>query len=216
MGSRAVIVLCKDVETAAHRFKVNDGGSGIIYTRTGRRFFENKASESEILARLQTVLTKTNFWDDLNTDWVCLDTELMPWSAKAQKLLEEQYAPVGRAGRNGLAEALASIQAATATINNAADEAGQSGQGIDLSVLLERYQARRDALERYTDAYRRYCWDVKCLDDYRIAPFHILAMEGKTLYGENHIWHMEAIEKYIAGIDPVFMATGCMSACLGF
>jgi len=205
MGSRAVIVLCKDVETAARRFKANDGGSGIIYTRTGRRFFEDKSSESAILARLRTVLTKTNFWDDLNTEWVCLDTELMPWSAKAQKLLEEQYAPVGRAGRSGLAMTLESIQGASAALNNTAVETGQSG--IDLSILLERYQARNDALERYTDAYRRYCWDVKCLDDYRIAPFHILATEGKTWYGQNHIWHMETIEKYIAGVDPVFIAT---------
>ena len=207
MGSRAVIVLCKDVETAARRFKVNDGSQGIIYTRTGRRFFEDKSSESAILARLHTVLNKTNLWDDLNTDWVCLDTELMPWSAKAQKLLEEQYAPVGRAGRSGLAEVLVSIQTASATLINAAVETESPGQGIDLSALIERFQTRYDALELYTDAYRRYCWDVKCLDDYRIAVFHILATEGKTWYGENHIWHMETIEKYIAGVDPVFMAT---------
>ena len=208
MGSRAVIVLCKDVETAARRFKVNDNTSGIIYTRTGRHFFEDNSTETAILARLQTVLIKSNFWNDLNTDWVCLDTELMPWSAKAQKLLEEQYAPVGRAGRSGLAAALETIREASATLNNAAAETEvQASRGIDLSVLLERNQARADALELYTDAYRRYCWDVKCLDDYRIAAFHILATEGKTWCGENHMWHMETITKYITGIDPIFMAT---------
>jgi protein phosphatase len=60
---------------------------------------------------------------------------------------------------------------------------------------------------RYTDAYRRYCWDVKSLDDYRIAPFHILATEGKTWNTENHLFHIESIAKYMTGSDPVFMAT---------
>ncbi|MDR0433960.1 MAG: hypothetical protein LBH21_02715 [Gracilibacteraceae bacterium] len=40
-----------------------------------------------------------------------------------------------------------------------------------------------------------------------MAPFHILAIEGKTWRGENHIWHMETIAKYITGTDPIFMAT---------
>lgn len=39
MGSRAVIILCKTPETAVRRFGIADGTRGIIYTRTGRRFF---------------------------------------------------------------------------------------------------------------------------------------------------------------------------------
>ena len=197
MGSRAVIVLCKDADTAARGFKVNDGSFGIIYTRTGRHFFDDAETQNIILTRLQTVLTNSGFWNDFNTDWVCLDTELMPWSAKAQKLLEEQYAPVGRAGRSGLASAIGAIGKAAVL---------HSGNP-ELSVLLERYRTRADALDLYTDAYRRYCWDVNSLDDYRIAPFHILATEGKTWCDENHIWHMETIAKYMTGIDHIFMVT---------
>jgi protein phosphatase len=81
-------------------------------------------------------------------------------------------------------------------------------QNAGLSMLLKRYHNRAAALNLYTDAYRRYCWDVHSLDDYRIAPFHILATEGKTWCGENHIWHMETIARYMAsGIDQIFMAT---------
>ncbi|MDR0435102.1 MAG: polynucleotide kinase-phosphatase, partial [Gracilibacteraceae bacterium] len=200
MGSRAVIVLCKDAETAARRFRVNDGSFGIIYTRTGRRFFDDGVTENVILTRLQTVLANSDFWNDFSTDWVCLDTELMPWSAKAQKLLEEQYASVGRAGRSGLASVVDTINKAAAVLGNrSVDIEAQSSQKADLFALLERYKNRADALHLYTDAYRRYCWDVKSLDDYRIAPFHILAIEGKTWRGENHIWHMETIAKYITG-----------------
>jgi protein phosphatase len=37
------------------------------------------------------------FWEQFHTDWICLDAELMPWSAKAQELLRQQYAAVGSA-----------------------------------------------------------------------------------------------------------------------
>ena len=208
MGSRAVIVLCKNAEAAHRRFKVSDGSCGIIYTRTGRHFFDDAKIEDTILTRLQNVLTASGFWDDFNTDWVCLDTELMPWSAKAKKLLEEQYVPLGRAGRSALAQAIDAVKKAEAALcgKNAETEA-QSSQNADLSALLKRCQARADALNLYTDAYRRYVWDVRGFDDYRIAPFHILAAEGGTLFEKNHMWHMETIAKYMTGSDPVFAAT---------
>jgi len=61
-------------------------------TRTGRHFFDDMQLEAELIDRVRKVLDKSGFWGDFNTDWVCLDCELMPWSAKAQKLLEEQWA----------------------------------------------------------------------------------------------------------------------------
>jgi protein phosphatase len=122
----------------------------------------------------------------------------MPWSAKAQKLLEDPYAPAGRAGRGGLWAAVEAIQKAQDALGD---------KKADLPELSERYRERAKALDLYVDAYRRYCWDVKSIDDYRIAPFHILATENKTWLGENHIWHMETIAKYMASTDPIFVAT---------
>jgi protein phosphatase len=208
MGSRAVIVLCKDRETAVKRFGVADNSFGIIYTRTGRHFFDDAETENAILTRLQNVLSDSSFWKDFNTDWVCIDAELMPWSAKAQALLKEQYAPVGRAGRNGLAMSANAISNAAKTLGEKQiDAETQDEQSVDLQQLLEKYSKREEALSLYTDAYRRYCWEVNSIDDYRIAPFHILATEGKTWNTENHISHMENIAKYMTGGDPVFIAT---------
>ncbi|MDR2560761.1 MAG: polynucleotide kinase-phosphatase [Holophagales bacterium] len=210
MGSRAVLVLCKNLETAARRFKVNDGSFGIIYTRTGRHFFDNGEIENVILARLQNALAASNFWNDLQTDWVCFDAELMPWSAKAQKLLEEQYAPVGRSGRTGLASVIKAIESTSDSLEKNAANVESAAQNVSLPDLLKRFQSRADALNLYTDSYRRYCWNVNGMDDYRIAPFHLLATEGKTWFGENHMWHMETIAKYMVGADPIFMATSHM------
>ena len=217
MGSRAVIVLCKDTETAARRFGACDDRFGIVYTRTGRPFFDDLKTETEILTRLQNALTASSFWTDFDTDWICVDAELMPWSVKARALLEEQYAPAGRAGRGGLAKAANAVNDAIKTLaaNQSASQANlRANAGVNLELLLERLSEREQSLALYTTAYRRYCWDVKSIDDYRIAPFHILATEGKTWNSENHVSHMEAITKYMTGTDPVFIATNYMTVHL--
>jgi protein phosphatase len=206
MGSRAVIVLCKNNETAAKRFGITDNRFGIIYTRTGRPFFEDMETENAILSRLQNALGASSFWNDFETDWVCLDAELMPWSAKAQALLKEQYAPAGCAGRKSLSSAVNAVKNAVTSLE-ASGKKQEENPGIDLNELLAKYSKREEALVLYTEAYRRYCWDVKTIDDYRIAPFHILATEGKTWNTENHLWHMSGISKYITGTDLIFIAT---------
>ncbi|MDR0464903.1 MAG: polynucleotide kinase-phosphatase [Treponema sp.] len=215
MGSRAVIVICKNSESAAKRFSVTDDSFGVIYTRTGRPFFDKSncdewQTENTILTRLKNALSSSLFWEDFNTDWVCIDAELMPWSAKAASLLKDQYAPAGRSGRVSLSMSVNAIENAAKTLENSQiTVSAPKAQSVDLNMLLNKFRKREEALALYTDAYRRYCWDVKTTDDYRIAPFHILATEGKVWNTENHITHMERIKKYMAGneSDPLFIAT---------
>ncbi|MDR1080385.1 MAG: polynucleotide kinase-phosphatase [Deltaproteobacteria bacterium] len=215
MGSRAVVVCSRDAGSAARRFGVGDGSSGIVHTRTGRHFFDDPADRDAILSRLRASLDASGFWERFSTDWVCLDCEIMPWSAKAQKLLEDRYAAVGRAGRTGLAAVGETIARAIETLSAAAPPDGASAPSLspppapmlDLSGLLERFRAREDALESYVNAYRRYCWDVKGPEDYRIAPFHLLATEGRIWFSESHLWHMKTLGEFVAGRDPVFIAT---------
>jgi protein phosphatase len=49
MGSRAVVVVCRDEEVARRRFGIVDDGAGIVYTRTGRRFFDDPGVEQGLL-----------------------------------------------------------------------------------------------------------------------------------------------------------------------
>lgn len=112
MGSRAVLVICKDEETATKRFGVQNEGIGVCYTRTGRNFFNDAEIEKAFIGRVNQCLTNTNFWEKFNTDWVCLDAELMPWSAKAQALLKDQYASVGAAASGALPEVERALQLA--------------------------------------------------------------------------------------------------------
>lgn len=193
MGSRAVVIVCRDEDAARRRFGVDDEGIGIVYTRTGRRFFADTALEAELLARLQAAIGAAGIWEAFETDWVCLDAELMPWSAKAEELLRHQYAAVGSAARASLAEAVAALEQAAAR-----------GQGAD---LLERYRSRAEATERYVDAYRRYCWDVASVADLKLAPFHLLATEGAVHTDRDHVWHMETLARICAADEEVLLAT---------
>lgn len=209
MGSRAVIILCRTSTAADKRFGIKDGSRGIIYTRKGRRFFEDPDMETMILDRLYYVLTENRFWADFQTDWVCLDTEIMPWSEKAQALLKSQYGPVGKAGREALKAAIGAIDSA---YRYAADhphkaETKMPERTTELQDLSIRFKEKQTAVDSYVEAYRRYCWSVHDSEDLRIAPFHLLACEGKVFSDEKHNWHMEMIKKYCVGSDPVFMET---------
>ncbi len=194
MGSRAVVIVCRDEAEARRRFGVEDEGSGICVTRTGRRFFDNAALESELLSRVRAALAATAFWDQFQTGWVCLDCELMPWSAKAQELLRNQYAAVGSASRAALAEAIPILESASARDAAAAP-------------LLTRYRDRAANAALYVEAYRRYCWPVHSVDDLRLAPFHILATEGGVHVDRPHLWHMEKIADLCRASDGLLLAT---------
>ena len=48
-------------------------------------------------------------------------------------------------------------------------------------------------VDRYTDAWRRYCWPVMSVADLRLAPFHVLATEGALHTAKDHRWHLDQI-----------------------
>lgn len=194
MGSRAVVVVCRDEAAAVRRFGVTTGETGVVYTRTGRRFFEECEVETALLDHVRAAVTAANLWDELKTDWLLLDCELMPWSAKAQALLREQYAAVGAAATVGLRETLAALGPARA-ISAGADE------------LLARYADRAEMAAKFVEAYGRYCWPVAGLSDLRLAPFHLLATERGVHSDQNHLWHMDIARRLAEHGGPVLMAT---------
>jgi protein phosphatase len=196
MGSRAVVVLCRDVAIARERFGITTGEIGLLYTRTGRRFFNDEALESRLLDRLRLALTSAGFWDRFQTGWVCLDCELMPWSAKAQELLRGQYAAVGAAASASLPAAIAALSQASARLAGEAQLVATSHR--------EHTEQRLTAIEHYVAAYHQYCWNVASLDDLKLAPFHLLATEGKTHVDQNHVWHMDVLADVCAS-DPKFL-----------
>ena len=198
MGSRAIVVLCRDAAAAAKRFGVpEDGSGGVVYTRTGRPFFatpETAGFEDALLARLRAAADRSDLWGRLDTDWLCLDCELMPWSAKAEDLVRSHYQPVADAAGLALAQATAALEAATA-------------RGLDSKGLLERFKERAGMTRDYAGAFGHYNWPVRTVDDLKLAPFHLLATEGAVHDDKDHGWHMSEVQRLCAD-ETIYAPTG--------
>ncbi|MFC7930435.1 polynucleotide kinase-phosphatase [Streptomyces cinereoruber] len=173
MGSRAVALVCRDADAARERFGA-DGVTGALHTRTGRPFFDDPAVTEEVLARLRAAIGAAGLWEELDTDWLLLDGELMPWSLKSAGLLRAQYAAVGAASGAVLPGAVDALRRAV--------ERGVEG----LDGLLDRQRERTVDAEAFTAAYRRYCWPTEGLEGVRFAPFQLLAARGRSLAAVPH------------------------------
>ncbi|GGW65898.1 polynucleotide kinase-phosphatase [Streptomyces caelestis] len=191
MGSRAVALVCRDAETARKRFGV-DGPTGSLYTRTGRPFLDDASLTEEILDRVRTAIGDAGLWDELAAsnsasgagDWLLLDAELMPWSLKASGLLRSQYAAVGAASGAVFPGALAALE-------------GAAARGVDVAALLSRTRERSADAAAFTEAYRRYCWTTDGLDGVRLAPFQILAVQGRSLAGLPHDEQLALLDRIV-------------------
>ena len=204
MGSRAVLLACRDEETAQARFGVPDGMPGALYTRTGRPLLgparkpagerSRAALTRQLLDAVRAGIGAAGLWDELGTGWVLLDCELMPWSVKAGDLLRHQYAAVGAAARAALPEAARLLAEAAA-------------RGVDVAALAARTTARAANAEAFTAAYRRYCWAVNGLDGVRLAPFQILATEGAVYHERDHSWHLSLADRLAAAAPELITVT---------
>ncbi|GHE32528.1 MULTISPECIES: polynucleotide kinase-phosphatase [Streptomyces] len=187
MGSRAVALVCRDAAAAAERFGVPggpEGPTGALYTRTGRPFFSDAALTESVLDRLRAAVGAAGLWEELSTDWLLLDAELMPWSLKASGLLRGQYAAVGAAAGAVFPGALAALESA-------------AGRGVDVGALLERQRARAVDAQAFTEAYRRYCWPTEGLDGVRLAPFQILAARDRSLAALPHDEQLALLDRLV-------------------
>ncbi|QFG69574.1 polynucleotide kinase-phosphatase [Ornithinimicrobium pratense] len=178
MGSRAIAVIAQDAEAAEGRFGVGDGSTGAVYTRTGRPFF---ADTTGLLQRLR--LSAKPLFESLETDWLALDCELLPWSVKALDLIQAQYASVGAAAAHALPEALTALEQAAA-------------RGLDVSDLTRQAERRLANAAKFRDAYAAYVRPTQGLEGVTLAPFQILAAEGRALaLTEPHEWHLAELAK---------------------
>lgn len=187
MGSRAVALVCRD--SALKRFGVDCAGA--VYTRTGRSFFTPELTD-QLLAAIRDGIG--SLWDELDTDWLLLDAELLPWSAKAGGLITGQYAPVAAAGETALRAAVGVLESA-------------DNRGVDVTDLLEYTRARQHNVDGYRQAYRRYCWPTEQLSGVTLAPFAVLAAEGRAFSAESQSWHLEIADRLVANNPELFTAT---------
>jgi protein phosphatase len=194
MGSRAVIALCRTAGAAQARFGVTGDESGAIWTRTGRAFFNEHAMTEGLLARLRAAVDGVGLWAELGTDWLLLDAEIMPWSAKAGSLIESQYAPVAEASRAGLSAAADAFARA-------------NHRGLEVAEIRGHLADRAQRAALYAKAWAPYVWPVSGVGDLKVAPFHLLASEGRVWFDQDHAWHMGLADRLAGAANGVVTPT---------
>jgi protein phosphatase len=193
MGSRAVALVCRSAEAARVRFGVPGGPAGAVWTRTGRPFFGPELT-GELVARLAEAAESAGLFADLDTSWLLLDAELLPWSAKAGALVRDQYAAVGAAARRALPAAVSALEQA-------------AGRGLDVAELLARTALREANAAAFTTAYRRYCWPTDGLAGVRFAPFQVVAYEGTGCHRLPHAWHLDIADRLVKAAPDLIAPT---------
>jgi protein phosphatase len=108
--------------------------------------------------------------------------------------LRHQYAAVGAAATLALPDAVAALSAARERV-------------AEVAELEASHRARADMVSQYVDAYRGYCWTVNGIEDLRLAPFHLLASEGRVHTDRDHPWHMQVLARLSGAAAGVLMAT---------
>lgn len=193
MGSRAVVLACRDVAAARARFGAPGDAAGAVWTRTGRPFFAPELG-TVLVDRVRAAAERAGLFEELGSPWLLLDAELLPWNAKAGDLLRHQYAAVGAAARTALPVAVVTLSAAAAS-------------GLDVAELLARTRARAANAEAFTAAYRQYCRPTDGLDGVSLAPFQVLAADGATFHDRPHLWHLEVADRLVAADPATFTPT---------
>jgi polynucleotide kinase-phosphatase len=192
MGSRAVVWVAAPGATAPEA----------LHTRTGRPFFAPDL-EREALERVRRAAEAAGLWQELGADWLLFDAELMPWSLKAEALLDQQYRPVGAAAAAMYAAALPELRAGI--------ERGLEG----LAGLVERCAHRGANAEAFARVVERYAWPVDGLAGVKLAPFQLLASNAQALYALPHPWHLEVADRLAAADPDLFQTTRSLRAETG-
>ena len=194
MGSRGIVILAQDPSVLQRKFGVHTPHPGAAYTRTGRRFFTDPGMEQQFFDRARQAAGTAGLWDRLDSEWVLMDCEIMPWSLKAHWLVRNDYAPTGTAAVNTLEQTRALLLQA-------------AQRGVEVDSLVQNTQARLQAAQGFRKAYRNYCWDTASLDQVRVAPFHILAGENRVFSDHDHAWHLDTADSLHQADPGLFQST---------
>ena len=179
MGSRAVALVCRDARRGAGavRRAGRRARRGLDPHRAGRS--SRPALTAQLLDRVRAAVEPAGLFDELDTAWLLLDAELLPWSAKAEELLRDQYAAVGAAARAALP---AAVGGAGARPRPRASTSATCSTG----TAARRGQRRRVRRRPTGGTAGR---PTGC-DGVRLAPFQLLAAEGAAYHDRPHAWHL--------------------------
>ena len=175
MGSRAVILVCRDDSVASERFRIEGDG---------RRAHPYRAV---VLLRRRDgggVPGRHAFGDRRDGPVGRARRRVGPAGRRDHAVVAEGRGAAAHAVRRGRRGGERGADARVATA------AARWSAGSTSRDVLARARTQRADIDGFIAAYRRYCWSVTGLDDLRVAPFQVLAAGSAVLLEREHPWHM--------------------------
>lgn len=159
-------------------------GESVAWSRNGFNFFDKEYKP--LLDQMNKDIFKK-----IEEDFICIDSEVLPWNFKAAGLVEEDFL---LAGYSGLATKQALMEAITKSYTKdiANEPPTENQKKLELEYI--KLGAEHNNLQDYIEVVKRYCWDVN-IDNIKVAPFYILAIGnrmGKDIY-KTHKEHLLAL-----------------------
>ena len=200
MGSRAVVIVCRDEQAARERFGVAEGEIGIVYTRTGRRFFNEPDLEAAVPRPGAVGPDRCGLLGrvghDLGLSRLRTDAVVGQGPGTAQDPVRRSRGRRAGCVATGGRFAGASRRSA----GRRGQEQGRAGHGRVPTPGGEYRASSSPPTGSIAGRWHR-------LTDLKLAPFHLLATEGRVHTDKNHAWHMDTLAKVCREDPELLLAT---------
>jgi protein phosphatase len=194
-GSPVVFILCKTKEVAQKRFNTEE--QGICYNALGQRIL-SPSQEEYSLNRLLQLCHHSKLWEELQSDWLCIEGVLCPYSQ--ERSLYSQHFPLSAIAHYTYEKIQKSLEKAQL-------------QGARVQGLSKYYQERTEMVSHYQEKIHESFLPPIPFESFHFAPLHLLASEGQVHYQQTHLWHLQQFQKLLSsekqlGLDkPLLKST---------
>jgi protein phosphatase len=86
---------------------------------------------------------------------------------------------------------------------------------MEIATIRDHFADRAQRAELYGRAWVPYVWPVSGVGDLKVAPFHLLASEGRVWFDHDHVWHMGLADRLGAAADGAVTRTQWRTVALG-
>lgn len=162
-GLRIVVAVCRDVHAAQTYFGATDGRSGIAYSRTGRSIFADRTVEDSWIERCRSTCEKAQIFAH-HGPFLVFEASLSIPTIRVRPSMDEPGFVVAF-------EALART----------------SARGVDVEMITQRLQHRRDRLSQHLQSLRSRT--TPNVTEFKIAPERVLATDETSWFVRHHSEH---------------------------
>ncbi|MEM6272533.1 MAG: polynucleotide kinase-phosphatase [Bacteroidota bacterium] len=187
-AKRVVVIIGRNEKAIQERFGLEGEGIGVVYTDTGRPYFSEERAEQDFLENIRRAIEKAGWWEQLNTNWLCLEANLSPAGEYFAPLLKGHYAALASTGLHAQYRAREVLERATQ-------------RGLPVAHLREKISSHTAQLEDFQEQVA-----AQFTGEFRMTPVHLLAAEGRTFTDQPHPWHVALAQELALGAPELIQA----------